>query len=96
MLQGGGEAVLVVPAFVEGFEEGTWHPAPEIPRHVLEELFRTKIFAELLRHKHVSTELWWSESPCEESKIPTGLYVDAIKCIKCQVQNSGNRLKLYP
>ena len=34
-----------------------WQAAPEIPRHVLEELFRARIFAELLRHRRISPEL---------------------------------------
>ena len=38
-------------------DDGIWHPAPEVPHRVLEELFRTKIFAELLRHKLISPEL---------------------------------------
>ena len=38
-------------------EDGHWHRAPELPTHVLEELFRTRIFAELLRHKLISVEL---------------------------------------
>jgi len=38
-------------------EKGDWQPAPPIPRHVLEQLFRTRIFAELLRQKFISPEL---------------------------------------
>ena len=37
--------------------DGQWQPAPEIPHRVLEELFRTRIFAELLRLKLISPEL---------------------------------------
>jgi len=38
-------------------DDGHWQPAPQIPRHVLEELFRARIFTELLRLKLLSPEL---------------------------------------
>jgi len=46
---------LVADGLVD--EAGEWHPAPELPTHVLAELLRARIFAELLRHKLISLEL---------------------------------------
>ncbi|MFM7102551.1 MAG: transposase, partial [Verrucomicrobiota bacterium] len=38
-------------------DQGRFHPAPEIPVRALEETFRTRVLAELLKHRLISPEL---------------------------------------
>ena len=71
------------------------NPAPEIPRHVPEELLRTKIFAELLRHKLISTELWWAESPREAFSKHTGFNVDASRTVARENRAEREQLCQY-
>jgi len=71
--------------------DGTWHPAPEIPHRVLEELFRTKIFAELLRHKLISNDLVARMKSCQH----TGFNVDASRIVAPENRAEQEQLCQY-
>lgn len=72
-------------------DDGTWHPAPEIPHRVLEELFRTKIFAELLHHKLISPEL----VARMKSWKHTGFNVDASRTVAPENRAEREQLCQY-
>ena len=72
-------------------DDGIWHPAPEIPHQVLEVLFRTKIFAELLRHKLISTEL----VARMKSWKHTGFNVDASRTVAPENRAEREQLCQY-